>query len=282
MSTRLKLLLKKPFGEGRWPGAPGRWAWDGAERTRSRGPRIRRLGLALLALGILAGPAGAERRLMRTEEAAAHRAVGRLNAAGTRFCTATLIGPTEVLTAGHCLFNPRTGKRTALSELRFVPGLRRDENQGVHRVIAAALPPGYRLARGAPGQEELRLDIALLRLETAPKVRPLAVGALDDGPPRVVSYDLARSQAPSIDGVCPTLGRTDEVVTLGCGVASGASGAPILSRAGRVVAVVSAMGRLPDGGEFALGVLAGPWIGKLRAELDRARAAGPAKGSPGP
>lgn len=239
------------------------------------------MGLALLALGILAGPAGAERRLMGAEEAAAYRAVGRLNAAGTRFCTATLIGPTEVLTAGHCLFNPRTGKRTALSELRFVPGLRRDENQGVYRVIAAALPPGYRLARGEPGQEELRRDIALLRLETAPKVRPFALGALDDGTPRVVSYDLTRSQAPSIDEICPTLGRRDEVVTLGCGAASGASGAPILSRAGRVVAVVSAMGRLPDGGEFALGVLAGPWIGKLRAELDRTQAAGPAKGSPG-
>jgi protease YdgD len=238
---------------------------------------MRRLGLALLALAALAGPAGAERRLMEAQEAADYLAVGRLNAAGTRFCTATLIGPTEVLTAGHCLFNPRTGKPTALSELRFVPGLRRDENQGVFRVVAAALPPGYRFARGEPGQEELRRDIALLRLETAPGVRPLALGALD-GPPRVVSYNLTRSQAPSIDELCPVLGRIDEVVTLGCGAASGVSGAPILSESGRVAAVVSAMGRMPDGGDFAIGVMAGPWIGILRAELDRAQAALPAQG----
>lgn len=232
----------------------------------------RAAALALAALAALAGPAGAERRLLAASEAAGYHAVGRLNAAGTRFCTATLIGPREVLTAGHCLFNPRTGRRTALSELRFVPGLRRDENQGVFGVVAAVLPPGFTLAAGSPGQEDLRRDIALLRLDATPSVAPIPIGPLASAPPRIVSYNFLKSQAPSIEETCPALARIDEVLTLGCAAASGVSGAPVLSGAGgaaHVAAVVSAMGRLPDGGEFALGVMAGPWIGILRAELDR-------------
>ena len=49
--------------------------------------------------------------MLGPEEAAAYRGVGRLNIAGTRFCTATLIAPAVVLTAAHCLFHPRTGAR---------------------------------------------------------------------------------------------------------------------------------------------------------------------------
>ena len=64
---------------------------------------------AALAFGLLAGAAaageliwpesGAERRMLLPEEAVTFRAVGRLNVAGSRFCTATLVSPTEVLTA---------------------------------------------------------------------------------------------------------------------------------------------------------------------------------------
>ena len=54
------------------------------------------------------------------EEALAFHGVGRLNIAGSRFCTATLIAPDVIVTAAHCLFHPQTGKRVPESELRFV------------------------------------------------------------------------------------------------------------------------------------------------------------------
>jgi len=146
------------------------------------------------------------------------------------------------------------------------------ESERVVGLTKPIRPAGNSKAAGAPGQEDLRRDIALLRLDATPSVAPIPIGPLASAPPRIVSYNFLKSQAPSIEETCPALARIDEVLTLGCAAASGVSGAPVLSGEGgaaHVSAVVSAMGRLPDGGEFALGVMAGPWIGTLRAELDR-------------
>ena len=41
------------------------------------------------------------------------RAIGKLQAASENFrktCTGSLVGPALVLSAAHCLFNPRTGR----------------------------------------------------------------------------------------------------------------------------------------------------------------------------
>jgi len=75
-----------------------------------------------------------------------------------------------------------------------------------------------------------------------------------------------------------------EVLVVNCVVERGVSGAPVLARDGaetRVVAVVSAMGALPDGAEFALAVLAQPWIATLRADLAAQAALGPAPAGEG-
>ena len=127
----------------------------------------------------------------------------------------------------------------------------------------------------APAPAELRLDIALLELEgpvPAEAATPFGVGPLSpsDPPPAIVSYTRDRAQAPSIDEACPALGAIDEVLVLDCAVERGISGAPVILGEGpeaRLVAVVSAMGRMPGGAEFALTVLAEPWFAKLRAEL---------------
>ena len=51
--------------------------------------------LALLLACLAAAPAAAEEtRLLDADAAAPYRAVGRLNIAGSRFCSATLIEPT--------------------------------------------------------------------------------------------------------------------------------------------------------------------------------------------
>jgi len=244
-----------------------------------------------LGLGLAAGAAAAgellwpeadvERRMLLAEEARTFRAVGRLNIAGARFCTATLVSDREVLTAAHCLYHPRTRAPVPLSELRFVPGHRLDDNAGVRGVAAAAQPPGFVMLE-APTPDDLRSDIALLALD-AP-VDPLdapafATGPLlaDDAPTTIVSYARDRAQAPSISEGCPAVGVIAELLVVGCEVERGVSGAPVFAGSGaeaRLVAVVSAMGTLPGGGEFALSVLAAPWIDGLRADL--AAAAGPA------
>lgn len=220
-----------------------------------------------LALALLAGEAAAEGpRMLPPDEAEAYRAVGRLNVAGARFCTATLVSERLALTAAHCLVHPRTGRAVPLSELRFVPGLRIEEEAGVLRVARAATAPGFTLM-DEPRPEDLDDDIALLELEGSAAVVPLEVAGLsEERALSIVSYGRRRAHAPSISERCPPLERLGAVLVVGCEVEEGVSGAPVLA-GGRVVAVVSAMGRLPLGRTFALTVTAAPWMEVLRARL---------------
>ncbi|MBP7003446.1 trypsin-like serine protease [Amaricoccus sp.] len=234
------------------------------------------LALALVAFAAAGQEAPVERdgrRLLDASEAAAFRGIGRLNVAGTRFCTAALVSEREILTAAHCLFHPRTLARVPLSEFRFVPGQRMEENLGVRRVARAALPPEFS-AQAAPRAADLKSDIALLELDAAvpAAAAPFAVGALDPGELAltIVSYARDRSQAPSISEDCPPLGAIDGLLVVGCAVERGVSGAPVLAGQGaaaRIVAVVSGMGSLPDGAAITLTALAGPRLDALRASL---------------
>ena len=233
--------------------------------------------LAVVALCLFAGAAGAaERRMLGPGEAEAFQAVGRLNVAGSRFCSATLISAREVLTAAHCLYNPRTGRAVPLSEIRFVPGHRIEANAGVRRVTKAVTAPGFVLLDN-PRPDELGVDIALLELDEAvARVEPFAVEALAAAAAlSIVSYARDRGEAPSITEACPRLGLLGEVMIVACAIEQGMSGAPVFVGVGagrRLVAVVSAMRLRNDGVVFGLTVLAAPWIGTLRTALAAAPA----------
>lgn len=236
-------------------------------------------GLAGLLPLLLAGAALAQasdatsgRRLLSAEEAVAYRAVGRVNVAGTRFCTGTLIARDQVLTAAHCLYHPQTGAPVPTGEFRFVAGQRIEERTAVRRVTRAVPHPDFAFG-GTADPEGVTSDLALLVLAHPITVRaaaPLAPGPLGSGPISIVSYARDRPQAPSIEAPCGVIARFGEALALDCAVTYGVSGAPVLQGEGgdlRIVGVVSAMGRTLGGGaprDVALAARVEPALDRLR------------------
>lgn len=231
---------------------------------------------ALLALAAPADRAAAssERRPLAEEEAPGFRAVGRLNIAGSRFCTAALVSDRLVMTAAHCLFDPRTRKRLALSSMRFVAGLHHGAHAGSRRVARAAVLPGY-VFDGRASLDRIGGDVALLELdrpipELASQAFDVLPGAWRSGSMTIVSYAKDSAHAPSIQSKCAVRTKVRRVVALDCEAIHGASGSPILVEdQGRlaIVGVVSAMGRPRGGSPTALAVEAAPFLTTLAAEL---------------
>jgi V8-like Glu-specific endopeptidase len=233
--------------------------------------------VAVLCAGLSAAPddawAGDGRRMLGEREAVAWRGVGRVNIAGSRFCTGTLIDDRHVLTASHCLFNPRTGQRVPPDMIHFVAGLRLGRHVGSQRVAAAAVLPEY--SYGEPRHaRELAADVALLRLARpmAPEMStPFATAryAGAEGALSIVSYARDRAHAPSIERRCATERRQGPVMLLSCEVKTGASGSPVFRDGpdgAKVVAIVSAQTRSAKGPR-ALAIAVEPALSRLRALL---------------
>jgi V8-like Glu-specific endopeptidase len=234
---------------------------------------VRRLLILLLLLSPPVAAAAPERRLLEAEEAADFTGVGRLNIAGRRFCTATLVAPDLIVTAAHCLFHPRTGARVADGELRYIAGYRVRDWAAVRRVTATVIDPAYAFEERAT-YAGVGADLAIGRLDrpVPESVFPFATGALANGPPlSIVSYAQDRPHAPSIETPCAIVERTGPVFALDCGVTFGASGSPLFQGEGgelRLVGVVSAMGRLIQPPvDVTFGRLLGD-LAPLRAALD--------------
>ena len=95
-----------------------------SRRSATAGPLRRAALLAALAvMAAVAGPSQAGSRLMLPEaQQAEWLAVGRLNVSGQGYCTATLIAPDMVMTAGHCVVDRRTGRPVEAANIRWEKG----------------------------------------------------------------------------------------------------------------------------------------------------------------
>lgn len=217
------------------------------------------------------------RKLETGDQARGWDAVGRLDFGDTGFCTATLVAPSVVLTAAHCLYDKDTGALVDPATMEFRAGWRNGRAVAYRKVTRALPHPDYVYGSGEKF-DRVAHDLAVLELDQPIRLSSVEPFETDLRPQKgddvgVVSYAQDRSEVPSLQEVCSVVERQEAVLMLSCNVDFGSSGAPIFAfRDGvpRVVSVVSAKAEY-EGRKVALATALDMPLDALIAKLEDAR-----------
>ncbi|MBU0781332.1 MAG: V8-like Glu-specific endopeptidase [Loktanella salsilacus] len=190
------------------------------------------------------------------------QSVGRLDIAGSGFCTASLISQTMIITAAHCVYAD-DGSLIPAKNFTFLAGLRDDRAMATRAVIKVTPHPDYRHHGEKPQDGAVAVDLAVLELERPvrlPSLTPYGIGPTPtvQADVAVVSYARDRANAASLQRVCHVLDQSRGVLMMSCSADFGASGAPVFwtqNGQSRIVAIVSAMGT-SNGKQVSLAVAA--------------------------
>lgn len=108
-------------------------------------------------------------------------AIGKLNVVtgpdSRGHCTATLVGRKYVLTAAHCLYDPRRKTWVAPASVHFLPGYREGDYKAHSTAKSYHKPDEYEV-----DGSNLHHDWALIELENEVSIKPLKIAASLDVP----------------------------------------------------------------------------------------------------
>ncbi|MEO0748093.1 MAG: trypsin-like serine protease [Pseudomonadota bacterium] len=240
-----------------------------------------------LAVGLAALPTTAVAsdfvRLTDRDDLFGWEAVGRVDLAGTGFCTGVLIATNLVLTAAHCLYDAKD-QLLPPEAIRFRAGLRDGvavaERQAA-RVVAAK---GYN-PKASISNERVRNDVGLIEL-AQPILSTTAAPFLLHEAPRtgdrvsVVSYGRGRDAALSWQRDCGLVWDYQDLYGFDCSITFGTSGAPVFYKDGRRARILS----LISGGPVEEGEFTAAWgmeLPTIVEQLKRDLRALPTAASPG-